>query len=53
MATGRKAVPGKTHHFAVKHKDERIDWMRELMLAKALQQKGQGYEVEVYGGQQI
>ncbi|KAM0701373.1 hypothetical protein Q7P35_011734 [Cladosporium inversicolor] len=52
-ATGRKAVPGKTHHFAVKHKDERIDWMRELMLAKALQQKGQGYEVEVYGGQRI
>lgn len=42
---------GKTHHFAVKTKDERIDWMRELMLAKALQQKGKGYEVEVYGGQ--
>ena len=40
---------GKTHHFAVKQKDERIDWMRELMLAKALQQKGKGYEVEVYG----
>lgn len=50
----RKAVAsnGKTHHFAVKNKDERIDWMRELMLAKALQQKGKGYEVEVYGGQQ-
>lgn len=43
---------GKTHHFAVKNKDERIDWMRELMLAKALQQKGKGYEVEVYGGEQ-
>jgi hypothetical protein len=27
---------GKTHHFAVKTRDERIDWMRELMLAKAL-----------------
>jgi len=40
---------GKTHHFAVRQKDERIDWMRELMLAKALQQKGKGYEVEVYG----
>ncbi|KAF2725498.1 hypothetical protein K431DRAFT_215197 [Polychaeton citri CBS 116435] len=40
---------GKTHHFAVKSKDERIDWMRELMLAKALHQKGQGYDVEVNG----
>jgi hypothetical protein len=39
----------KTHHFAVKTKDQRIDWMRELMLAKALQQKGQGFEVEVNG----
>ncbi|THC95681.1 hypothetical protein EYZ11_004848 [Aspergillus tanneri] len=27
---------GKPHHFAVKTRDERIDWMRELMLAKAL-----------------
>ncbi|GAB1202161.1 hypothetical protein APSETT445_000772 [Aspergillus pseudonomiae] len=27
---------GKSHHFAVKTRDERIDWMRELMLAKAL-----------------
>ncbi|KAI1831715.1 hypothetical protein DTO006G1_4348 [Penicillium roqueforti] len=26
---------GKSHHFAVKTRDERIDWMRELMLAKA------------------
>ncbi|KAE8354897.1 hypothetical protein BDV28DRAFT_155876 [Aspergillus coremiiformis] len=26
----------KCHHFAVKTRDERIDWMRELMLAKAL-----------------
>lgn len=41
----------KTHHFAVKTKDERIDWMRELMLAKALQQKGKGYDVEIYGAQ--
>jgi len=42
---------GKTHHFAVKNKDERIDWMRELMLAKALQQKGKGFDVEVNGVQ--
>lgn len=54
-AMGRKTAAdgGKTHHFAVKTKDERIDWMRELMLAKALQQKGKGYEVEVYGSEQI
>ncbi|TKA63248.1 hypothetical protein B0A55_11081 [Friedmanniomyces simplex] len=42
---------GKTHHFAVKNKDERIDWMRELMLAKARQQKREGFEVEVNGVQ--
>ncbi|KAK0343122.1 hypothetical protein LTR59_015912 [Friedmanniomyces endolithicus] len=42
---------GKTHHFAVRNKDERIDWMRELMLAKARQQKREGYEVEVNGVQ--
>jgi hypothetical protein len=40
---------GKTHHFAVKNRDERIDWMRELMLAKALKQKGDGFEVSVNG----
>lgn len=41
---------GKTHHFAVKNRDERIDWMRELMLAKALKQKGQeGFEISVNG----
>jgi hypothetical protein len=40
---------GKTHHFAVKDRDERIDWMRELMLAKALKQKGDGFEVSVNG----
>ena len=35
------AATGKTHHFAVKTGNERIDWMRELMLAKALKkQKG-------------
>ncbi|KAI5358899.1 putative PH domain containing protein Boi1/Boi2 [Septoria linicola] len=45
----RKRAEGKTHHFAVKSKDERIDWMRELMLAKAREQKGKGFEVEVNG----
>ncbi|KAJ1331293.1 SAM domain (Sterile alpha motif) [Microdochium nivale] len=40
---------GKTHHFAVSGRDERIDWMRELMLAKALKQKGAGFEVSVNG----
>ncbi|TAQ83431.1 hypothetical protein B7494_g8244 [Chlorociboria aeruginascens] len=39
----------KTHHFAVKSRDERIDWMRELMLAKALKQKSEGFEVNVNG----
>jgi hypothetical protein len=40
---------GKTHHFAVHSRDDRIDWMRELMLAKALKQKGEGFEVSVNG----
>ncbi|KAK7719805.1 hypothetical protein SLS64_001986 [Diaporthe eres] len=40
---------GKTHHFAVRSRDDRIDWMRELMLAKALRQKGEGFEVSVNG----
>ncbi|ESZ92190.1 hypothetical protein SBOR_7425 [Sclerotinia borealis F-4128] len=39
----------KTHYFAVRSRDERIDWMRELMLAKALKQKSEGYEVNVNG----
>jgi hypothetical protein len=39
----------KTHHFAVKSRDERIDWMRELMLAKALKQKGEGFEINLNG----
>ncbi|RHZ70921.1 hypothetical protein CDV55_107991 [Aspergillus turcosus] len=40
----------KSHHFAVKTRDERIDWMRELMLAKALR-KGRecGAEMQVNG----
>ncbi|PHH61548.1 hypothetical protein CDD81_285 [Ophiocordyceps australis] len=40
---------GKTHHFAVQSRDERIDWMRELMLAKARRQKGEGFQVSVNG----
>lgn len=44
-----KAEGKKAHHFAVKTKDDRIDWMRELMLAKAREQKEKGYEVEVNG----
>ena len=43
------AATGKTHHFAVKTQDERIDWMRELMLAKALRQKSEGCEINVNG----
>lgn len=41
---------GKSHHFAVKTRDERIDWMRELMMAKALKRgKGNGESVRVNG----
>jgi hypothetical protein len=48
----RRAVAGaKSHHFAVRSRDERIDWMRELMLAKALKAKKEGYDVEVNGTQ--
>ena len=43
------AATAKTHHFAVKSRDERIDWMRELMLAKARQQKTDGCEINVNG----
>ncbi|KAL1989133.1 hypothetical protein VTN96DRAFT_3680 [Rasamsonia emersonii] len=40
----------KAHHFAVKTRDERIDWMRELMLAKALKRgKESGDAVKVNG----
>ncbi|TID27339.1 hypothetical protein E2P81_ATG00099 [Venturia nashicola] len=44
-----RALQGKTHHFAVKSKDDRIDWMRELMLAKALKAKREGYDVDING----
>ncbi|PLN84600.1 hypothetical protein BDW42DRAFT_36196 [Aspergillus taichungensis] len=41
---------GKSHHFAVKTRDERIDWMRELMLAKALKRgRDSGAFVNVNG----
>ena len=40
---------GKIHHFAVTSRDDRIDWMRELMLAKAMKQKGDGFELSVNG----
>ena len=43
------AATGKTHHFAVKTRGERIDWMRELMLAKAMRQKNEGCQVNVNG----
>ncbi|MCJ1478040.1 hypothetical protein MMC13_006715 [Lambiella insularis] len=33
---------GKTHHFAVKRGEDRVDWMRELMLAKALKKQKDG-----------
>lgn len=46
---GSSGNNNKTHYFAVKSRDERIDWMRELMLAKALKQKSEGYEVNVNG----
>ncbi|KAJ4300907.1 hypothetical protein N0V90_002995 [Kalmusia sp. IMI 367209] len=46
----KKVLPnGKVHHFAVKSRDDRIDWMRELMLAKALKAKSDGYAVVVNG----
>ncbi|KAL4891717.1 hypothetical protein BDV59DRAFT_208899 [Aspergillus ambiguus] len=49
----RKALllnSGKSHHFAVKTRDERIDWMRELMLAKALKRgRDSGASLNVNG----
>ena len=40
----------KSHHFSVRTRDERIDWMRELMLAKALKRgKDSGSEIRVNG----
>ena len=46
----KKVLPnGRAHHFSTNTKDARIDWMRELMLAKALKAKNNGYEVTVNG----
>lgn len=40
----------KSHHFSVRTRDERIDWMREIMLAKALKKgKAMGSEVRISG----
>jgi hypothetical protein len=44
-----RMAQNKTHHFAVTNSNERIDWMRELMLAKALRQKHSGFQVEHNG----
>lgn len=41
---------GKTHHFAVNTRGERVDWMREVMLAKAKREQERGYEVTIDGG---
>jgi len=46
---GKEGAKAKVHHFAVRSRDERIDWMRELMLAKALKQKSEGFTVNVNG----
>ncbi|PGH03947.1 hypothetical protein GX51_03784 [Blastomyces parvus] len=41
---------GKSHHFAVKTRDERINWMRELMLARALKKgRDEGGELTING----
>ena len=41
---------GKSHHFAVDTREARIDWMRELMLARALKKgKDSGEEIRVNG----
>lgn len=44
----------KSHHFAVKTREERIDWMRELMLAKALKRgRDSGAELTFNGANMI
>jgi hypothetical protein len=46
----KKAFAQKAHHFSVKSRDERIEWMRDLMLARALHRnKASGHEVRVNG----
>lgn len=40
----------KAHHFSVKSRDDRIDWMRDLMLAKALKRsQASGTEIRIDG----
>lgn len=39
----------KAHHFAAHSQNERSDWMREMMLAKAMHKKSQGYKINVNG----
>ncbi|KAJ5724733.1 hypothetical protein N7493_006461 [Penicillium malachiteum] len=43
----------KTHHFAVKSREERIDWMRELMLARALKKGKENNEEVLINGNMI
>lgn len=46
----KKGSAPKAHHFSVKSRDERIEWMRDLMLARALHRnKASGHEVRVNG----
>ncbi|RAL04933.1 SAM and PH domain-containing protein [Aspergillus ibericus CBS 121593] len=48
MLFGNKDI--KSHHFAVRTRDERIDWMRDMMLAKALKKgREDGYEMRPEG----
>lgn len=42
-----KSGLSKSHHFSVESREERIEWMRELMLSRALKDKKMGYEVRV------
>lgn len=44
---------GKSHHFAVKSRDDRINWMRELMLAKALKKGKEGGDQMTVNGNVI
>ncbi|CAG8888542.1 unnamed protein product [Penicillium egyptiacum] len=48
---GNNAV--KSHHFAVKSREERIDWMRELMLARALKKGRDGGDDMLVNGNVI
>ncbi|KAJ5579720.1 uncharacterized protein N7459_005705 [Penicillium hispanicum] len=43
----------KSHHFAVKSREQRIDWMRELMLARALKKGRQSGEDILVNGNMI